>query len=218
MRVILIVARWYRMKVLIVDDHELFRFGLCHLLQSESEGCETLEATHVSEAIDLLSRHGDTIDYIFLDLMLPDCLGCDSIIKIKNGYPEVPIVIVSGHEDRLLVQQALQIGVRGFIPKTASNQEVCESIKRILNGEIVIHDSLLSKYADLEAPIKGVELTLRQNEVLELMGKGYTNYQIGCQLGIAENTVRVHVAAIMSALKASNRTEACFVARRCGLL
>ncbi|TQV69930.1 response regulator transcription factor [Exilibacterium tricleocarpae] len=203
---------------MVVDDHELFRFGLCSLLKSTAKCDQIYEAESCNEAVKILSGHASDIQYIFLDLNLSDSHGCDSIHYIKRGYPEIPIVIISASEENYLIQEALQIGVRGYITKTASNEEVAVAVQRIVQGEIYVHESALSA-SKTRKPVKGsVNLTDRQKQVLKLIDKGYTNFQIACHLHISENTVRVHASSIINALKAGNRTEACFLSRKLGLL
>ncbi len=207
------------MNILIVDDHELFRFGLHQLLKSQSNCENVFEAKSSAEALSTLSEKSSEIQYIFLDLTLPDSDGCDSINKIKDLYPNIPIVIISAHANKRLAEEALRIGVRGYIPKTAHNQEVCDAVKQIVNGEIFVHKSVQSKHVLSGSVSKdNVSLTQRQTEILQLIDQGHTNYQIAQQLEISENTVRAHASSILNVLKAANRTEACFLARRLGLL
>lgn len=206
------------MNCMVVDDHELFRFGLSSLLKSITECDQIYEAESCDEAVDILFSHASDIQYVFLDLNLPDSHGCDSIHRIKRDYPQVPIVIISASEENDLIEEALQIGVRGYITKTAHNEEVTAAVQRIVRGETYVHESALSASKTRNLDKGSITLTDRQKQVLKLINKGYTNFQIACDLDISENTVRVHASSIINALKAGNRTEACFLSRKLGLL
>ncbi len=215
------------MDFLVVDDHELFRFGLCSIIKSAGDCGNVYESTTYQDARTFLSEKSQSIRYLFLDLKLPDCSGIECLTKIKRAHPKLPIVIVSGCDDQALVDEVISMGVQGYCPKTATSKETFDGIYKVLRGEKYFHPSVVARKTEPEADekpepdekqVEKIILTSRQREVLRLIDKGYTNFQIACTLSISENTVRVHASTIINLLNARNRTEACFLSRKFGLL
>jgi len=204
------------MKILLVDDHQLVRAGLVLVLKQMEEGVELLEAGTGREAIEMANAAPD-LDLILMDLDLPEGSGLEALTAINAKTPAMPVVILSAMEDQTMVSRAMELGARGFIPKSASGDVMLNSLRLVLSGGVCLPPG----YGDVargEVNSDIPNLTQRQLEVLRLMAQGNSNKEIARQLGISENTVRVHISAIISAMDATNRTEAAYSAMRLGLI
>jgi DNA-binding NarL/FixJ family response regulator len=196
-------------KLLICDDHALFREGLRYVLR-ELEPEPLLE--EASGADELLARveQARDLDLVLLDLELPDRPGLDALRELRRRFPEVPVAILSAEHDPRVIRRALSGGACGFIPKASSGADLREALLRILAGEVYVpRDALPAPALPDASPLR--DLTERQREVLPLMARGLTNREIANVLGIAEGTVKNHVAAILERLEITNRTEAAFL-------
>ncbi|WFP48893.1 response regulator transcription factor [Methylomonas sp. EFPC3] len=210
------------MQILIVDDHTLFREALLHVLKQLDNNVLVHEAANTGEASNLLS-HRRNLDLVLLDIDLPGQDGLSALPGMREQAPTVPIVVLSGSESSQHVNAALESGAVGYIPKSCSGHEMLTALRIVLQGDIYVPPRLLGKL-DV-APTLKVEtdagqhpLTARQIEVLELMAQGLPNKSIARRLNLAEGTVKLHVAAILRALDAGNRTQAVTAAARLGLL
>jgi DNA-binding NarL/FixJ family response regulator len=204
------------MKILLADDHKLVRAGLVLVLKQMEDGIELLEAGTGREAVALIEANAG-IDLVLMDLDLPDGSGLEALVAIKAKGLKVPVVILSAMEDQAMVSRAMELGARGFIPKSASGEVMVNSLRLVLSGGICLPPG----YGETVQGEKNAQLpnlTHRQLEVLRFMAQGNSNKEIARELGISENTVRVHISAIISALDATNRTEAAYSAMRLGLI
>ncbi|MCW8916872.1 MAG: response regulator transcription factor [Magnetovibrio sp.] len=204
------------MKILLVDDHKLVRAGLVLVLQQMEDGLELIEAGTGREAISIAKDRPD-LDLILMDLDLPEGSGLDALSAIHTDNPDMAVVILSAMEDQTMVSRAMELGARGFIPKSATGEVMLNSLRLVLSGGVC----LPSGYGEISHAdnAEGMpNLTQRQMEVLRFMAQGNSNKEIARELGISENTVRVHISAIISALDATNRTEAAYSAMRLGLI
>ncbi len=204
------------MKILLVDDHKLVRAGLVLVLQQMEEGIELIEAGTGREAISIAKEQPD-INLVLMDLDLPEGSGLDALSAIHTENSQMAVVILSAMEDQAMVSRAMELGARGFIPKSATGEVMLNSLRLVLSGGVC----LPSGYGETAHPENGEDLpnlTQRQMEVLRFMAQGNSNKEIARELGISENTVRVHISAIISALDATNRTEAAYSAMRLGLI
>lgn len=197
------------MNVVLVDDHALFREGF-KLLLARLWG-EDLSATEVSSVEDGLALPAslDT-DMIFLDLGLPGLNGIEGLRAFRKRFPVTTIVVLSAVSGPEMVRQALAYGAQGYIPKSSSGEEMVAALRRIQDGQI---------YTPEPAPSRpnGIAFTPRQMEVLGELCAGRANREIAEQLGMSENTVRVHVATILHAFGVESRTAAVIEAKRRGL-
>lgn len=203
------------MKILLADDHKLVRAGLVLVLKQMQDGVELLEAGTSLEAIAMAEENKD-LELVLMDLDLPDGSGLEALSAINAKAPTLPVVILSAMEDQAMIARSMELGARGFIPKSASGEVMINSLRLVLSGGICLPPG----YADTQRS-SGDErpnLTQRQLEVLRYMAQGNSNKEIARELGISENTVRVHISAIISALDATNRTEAAYSAMRLGLI
>jgi DNA-binding NarL/FixJ family response regulator len=213
------------MHILLVDDHTLFREALLHVLHQLDVQVIVLEAANIEEATHLIS-HTRNLDLMLLDIELPGIDGLSALPDLRERAPTVPIVVLSGSESAEHVKRALDNGAVGYIPKTCSSHEMIAALHIVLQGDVYIPPKLLGKLegSSLSLEIGSVNdksetlLTARQLEVLELMVRGLPNKSIANTLNVAEGTVKLHVAAIMRALGARNRTQAVTEATRLGLV
>ena len=215
------------MKVLLVDDHALIRDALRGVLR-ELKGEETVivEAADSRQATHQIEQNPD-VELILLDLGLPDRDGFDLLAELCERYPTTSVVVLSGSHDRDRVVKALDLGVLGFIPKSAPREVMLSAFNLIFSGGIYIPPEILGRHppaperekaqvAPLENRAATLGLTNRQLEVLTLMMRGKSNKAICRTLDVSEATVKIHVSAILRALKAANRTEAVIAAGALG--
>ena len=210
------------MRILLIDDHKLFREAIGHVLMKLDEQVVVIEAETAEEAIQMV-RHYQDLDLILLDLNMPGMGGLSGLPKLLELAPAVPVVVVSGSANGEDVRSAIDAGAAGFIPKTSSSHELSAALRVVLAGEIYVPPSLLPMVdADQQPAPQGgaqeVSLTPKQVEVLRLMGDGLSNKSIASRLSLSEGTVKLHVNALLRALNARDRTEAVIEANRRRLL
>ncbi len=216
------------MKILIADDHELFRDGLRHVLEQLDNGVSVVEASDYKQALEVAAREQD-IDIVLLDLNMPGMPWGEGLQALREGLPtSVPLIVLSASDDRRHVLQAVNLGAAGFIPKTSSSRVMLSALKLVLSGGVYLPPALLDQgtgnqtLADSPGAPFGAEnaasfLTPRQREVLALLGQGKSNKEIARVLQLAEGTVKLHVTAILKALNVNNRTRAVVAASQLGL-
>lgn len=171
---------------------------------------------------EALTRVGhDDFDLVLLDINLPGMSGLDGLQQIRHQLPATPLVVMSASEDREKVLHAIELGAKGYIPKSSTSDIIITALQLVLSGGVYLPMAVLDTVNSSQAKTSnadGQTLTPRQVEVLKLLARGHSNKAIGNQLALAENTVRVHVSAILRFLDVSNRTEAGVKAVRMGLL
>jgi two-component system response regulator NreC len=209
-------------RVLIADDHGVMRAGLRALLNA-ADGMEVVgEAADGREALELASQL--TPDVVLLDLSMPGMSGIKVAHKLRAMLPEAHTLILTVHEDEALLREAIQAGASGYIIKRAAEAELITAIRAVNRGELYIHSALMRQLLqDLSAPptpaAERLELlTPREQEVLGLLVRGYTNRQVAEELCISTRTVEGHRANIMSKLEFRNRAEMVNFGEQCGLL
>ena len=205
------------MKILLADDHALFREGTRYLLRQLDEVVEVLEADCCRAAIDHAHAHDD-IDLALLDLHMPGMDGIDCVVQFQQAHTSVPVVVLSGSESRLSVQAVLDVGALGYIPKSSSSQVMLSAIRLVLSGGVYLPPLLLNQEILLADAVTDVlppcSLTERQMDVLRLLAAGKPNKLIARELGLGEGTIKVHLAGIFRAFGVNNRTEAVMAAQR----
>jgi DNA-binding NarL/FixJ family response regulator len=218
------------MKVLVVDDHVLIREALRGVLRElKGEAAVIIEASSSRQAMQQIDANPD-VELVLLDLGLPDRDGLEVLAELAERYPtNISVVVHSGHHDRDRVMKALDLGALGFISKSAPREVMLSAFNLIFSGGIYIPPEILDRrQTAATAPSKSslpkrkvtaadLGLTERQMEVLTLMMQGKSNKAICRVLNVAEPTVKIHVSAILKALKAANRTEAVMAAAALGL-
>ncbi|AUC87925.1 MULTISPECIES: response regulator transcription factor [Alteromonas] len=197
-------------RILIADDHPLFRAAMCHALSSGS-GAELVEASTFPETMNMLAQD-TTIDVVFLDLGMPGSEGLNGLSEVRAEYPDVLVVIVTAQDSPGIVQRALALGASGFIPKSASVDCIVDAVNTVLEGE-----TWLPAHIDLSADgndslddfgARLSQLTPHQLKVLRMVADGLLNKQIAYELAISESTVKQHVSAVLKKLGVINRTKA----------
>ncbi|MHC8411587.1 response regulator [Pseudomonas sp. Hz4] len=203
-------------KILIADDHPLFREAIHNVISDGFPGSEVMETADLDSALVLTQEHDD-LDLILLDLNMPGMHGLNGLINLRNEAPTIPVVIVSAEQDKQVVLQAITYGAVGFITKSSPRVQMTEAIQQILNGNVylppdIIRTQKCGSRRMHDAPSFPPELlqalTRKQLLVLERMTKGESNKQIAYTLEIAETTVKAHVSAILRKLNVHNRVQA----------
>lgn len=225
------------MRVLLVDDHSLFRSGLKTLLTSVDQFNEILEVNSGQSALAFFAEDDD-IDVVLLDYELGDMHGSDILTHVKSEHPEIPVIMLSGREDASLIQQLLNNGASGFITKTSEPEVMLSAINLVLSGGVYVPPAMLLGASNpVMPPTEGQNITAqsssesntvpseltelltdRQIDVLRELSKGLSNKEVARILSISPSTVKVHVAAILKELGAKNRTVAVTMAKDMGLL
>ncbi len=206
------------MRVLLVDDHVIFRQGLKFLLSDLEESLQFSEAGTGAQALTAIADAKPNL--ILLDLNMPGTNGLDTQRQVLEAAPSVPVAILSGEEDPALIRSAIDAGASGFVSKTSSSDILVAALKLILDGGIYLPASALRASEPLAATetSNGVEqLSERQTAVLLRAIQGQANKVIALELGIAEGTVKTHLPAAFKILGVNNRTEAVFAAAKLGL-
>lgn len=214
-----------KQKILIVEDHAMVREGMRLLLEQQGLNCDIVEAGSLAEALKLIAEHAD-FEWVLLDLGLPDADGLQALSRLRTAHPEVPVVVLSASEDRALVLECVNRGAMGFIGKSASGAVLLDALRRVFSGAVHLPPALFGASAPApavpqavviaasEAELARLGLTPRQIEVLKLLVQGLTNKHIASRLGLAEATVKTHVASGLRALNVKNRTQAVFALAR----
>ena len=209
------------MLFLVVDDHPVVREGIAALLRQVEADVEVLEAPDGAVALRLLDEHPG-LDAVVLDFRLPDIQGVEAIRLFGRNRPDLPVIVVSSSENPDDIRAALTAGALGYVPKSASRTTLVDAVRFALRGEVYVPSLMLTAVEHKSVgPAERASLdrlTERQLEVLKLLGSGRSNKEIGLILGLADKTVKTHVAAIFRALDVANRTQAALTARASGLL
>ncbi len=199
------------MQILLIDDHSLVREGVAHVLKGLATNVVVHEAKDARTALALLETDTE-LDLILVDLDLPDAGPFDVLRGARRLQPQVPVVIVSATESRYEIERVMTLGAQGYIFKSSSGQQLLAALRRVMQGELFFPPADWAQQASPNA-----ELTARQREVLGLLARGLSNKEIGAALDVAENTVKVHLAAIYRVLGVTGRAHAVLKAQRLGI-
>lgn len=211
------------MRVLLADDHALFRAGIASLL--EVWGLEVVgQAATGLEAVEQARRLRP--DLVLMDITMPECGGLEATRLIKTELPETRIVIVTMSDDDADLFEAIKSGAEGYVRKATSEEELSDALTRIAAGQPALSTGLAEKIVEefariaRDAPAKtdDGDLSAREREVLTLVAAGATNREIAAELVVSENTVEFHMRNILAKLHAANRTQAAAYAIRSGLV
>ena len=218
-------------RVLVVDDHDMFRRGVMEVLEREDDITVIGEARNGQQAID---RAGElSPDVVFMDLNMPGQGGIASTAYLTQQSPEIKVLIQTVSEEAGDLFRAMQVGARGYVLKTASTEEITDALRQVHEGWVVLSPAMaprlasyLGKNADaIPLPTRSDvddslawHLTNRELEVLQLIARRLTNIEVANELVISENTVKTHIKNILSKLHAKSRREAVAYATRSGLL
>lgn len=212
------------MRILIVDDHILFREGLSGLLRSQADMEVIAECGTVNEAVELaLQTHPDVI---LMDYSLPDGTGLEATRSILAVNPQIQIIFLTVHDNDERVIAAMRAGAKGYLLKNLSVSKLLASLRALQRGEAAISRTMMARIlaefaqtspSPTQMPSPLVGLTSREIEVLEELADGITNQEIATRLFISENTVKNHIHNILEKLGLHNRREAIEFARKNGL-
>ena len=203
-------------RILIADDHPLFRDALRIVVDRLFPRAEVVEACGYLECLTI-TRTGQPFDVVFVDLMMPGgSESLDALRRLRAQIPSTPTVVVSSREDWPMIRRVVALGVAAYIPKSTPKPELEKAIRCVLAGDIWLPDDSLREARDVSPESTRSEpLTPRQAAVLEQLARGSSNRQIAADLNIEEITVKAHISAILRKLHVKNRLEA-VVATRSG--
>jgi len=215
-----------KIKVLIADDHALFREGLKRIINLESDIEVVKECTDGNAVLNYLTE--STPDVILMDINMPNLNGVEATKEALRKYPDLKIIILSIHDDEAYVFQTLKNGAKGYLLKDMEASELIEAIRLVHNGKAYIHPKVTGKLIDefrrlseieKESEVKAKDsfalenlLTRREIEVLELLVRGKSNRAIAETIFISEKTVKNHVSSILAKLNVDDRTQAVLLA------
>jgi DNA-binding NarL/FixJ family response regulator len=205
-----------RQRIVIVDDHPLFRDALKHSLTNSITGLTIEEAGNLTSAISLLET-SDGVDLVLLDLKMPGVQGLAGLAFLRAQFPTVPVAIVSASEEPHLIRRAISLGASGYIPKSSAIEEIKAAIAGILTGDVWIPPDLPQAAPGSEGDALArrlAALTPQQLRVLMMLREGLLNKQIAYELDVSEATVKAHVSAILQKLDVDSRTQAVIAAAR----
>jgi DNA-binding NarL/FixJ family response regulator len=204
-------------RLMIADDHPLFRGALREAVSGLSERVEAAEAGSFDEVVALLEQGGE-FDLVLLDLSMPGARGFSGLMYLRAQYPSVPVAVVSANDDPTAIRRCMEFGASGFIPKTLGVDGMRGAISNILSGGVWTPPDIdLSSGSDAEAAelmARMATLTPQQVRVLMMLSEGLLNKQIAYQLGVSEATVKAHVSAILQKLGVESRTQAVIAAAK----
>lgn len=212
------------MKLLLADDHALFRQAIRHVLAELGPQTQIFEAETLAAALALGAAEPD-LDMVLLDLKMPDSQGIAAVQAFRDRFPALPIVVLSATEECEDIERVLDAGAMGFVPKSSPVPVLLSALRLVADGGVYLPQQLLSRVAppaptplaDRPAPVGGhsrIEgLTERQIEVLRLLEMGRANKEIAKDLGLSEGTIKIHLASIYRVLNVRNRIEAVLAAQ-----
>ena len=204
-------------RIIVVDDHPLFRGALTQALMSAFAGARIDQAASLAELEDLIAQRSDT-DLVLLDLSMPGVQGLSGLLLLRSQHPDIPVVVVSAHDDPETIRRCMEFGASGYVPKSLSVEEIRSAVETVLGGGIWIPpDTDLERGTDsgtADVVARLSTLTPQQVRVLMMLGQGLLNKQIAFQLGVSEATIKAHVSAILQKLNVDSRTQAVIAINR----
>ena len=213
------------MKILHLDDHQLFNEGLNAVFSQYSTEFDVMSATNPEQALGIIKENED-IDLILVDLIMPGLNGLNFIESLSGRNLFIPFVILSASEDIWDIRDAMKSGAAGFIPKTYSFQKIIEIIGQVVLGDVYVPDDILTAMENLPERkplndqhqiLSAYKLGQRQFDILKLMRQGYSNDEIAVVLNLSINTIKTHVKTLFSSFQVKNRLECVRYAERINL-
>jgi DNA-binding NarL/FixJ family response regulator len=204
-------------RLVIADDHPLFRGALREAVSGQFANAEIAEAGTFEDVVAELERGGE-VDLVLLDLAMPGVRGFSGLMFLRAQYPSVPVVVVSANDDPAVIRRCMDFGASGFIPKTLGVDTMRAAIARVLEGgvwtppDVDLSGKPDAATADLIGRL--ASLTPQQVRVLMMLSEGMLNKQIAYGLGVSEATVKAHVSAILQKLGVDSRTQAVIAAAK----
>ena len=210
-------------RILIADDHPLFRDGLRMLLSTTDDLEVIAEAHSGEEAVELATESATPPDVVLMDLRMPGLNGIEATRRIATLAPQVHVLIVTMFEDDASVFAAMRAGARGYVLKDAAQDDVLRAIRSVGRGEAIFSPSVATRVLESFAAQQSVPrelfpmLTEREREILSALARGYSNAEIARQMDLTPKTVRNYVSAVLSKLQVADRAAAIARARQVGL-
>ena len=207
-------------KILVADDHPLFRAALTGAL-GFLEGGQIIEASSMAEVQASIADNADA-DLVLLDLNMPGANGFSGLAFLRGQMPELPVVVVSGSEDGATINKCMDLGASGFIPKSTPLDQISEAVQTVLQGEEWLPEGIElgdESFTDEEAKLAQAisSLTPQQFRVMSMLTQGLLNKQIAYDLDVSEATIKAHVTAILRKLGVNSRTQAVIVCQKLDL-
>jgi DNA-binding NarL/FixJ family response regulator len=209
-------------KMVVVDDHPVVRFGVRQMLTSGGNIEVVAELDDIDTLAEVLAEN--TVDIVLLDLELEHTHGVDALRILREVSPDVRVIIYTSHDDEDRIVQAAELGVDGYLLKGCGQRELLDAVHSVYDGGTALESSVASKLMkhmnrrSSRNDVETVRFSKRETQVLEQLASGSTNREIGTTLFISESTVKFHVHAILSKFDASNRTEAVSIAAKLGII
>lgn len=213
------MERLKRIRVVLIDDHTIFREGMISLFQAIHDIDIVGEAADGAEGIDLIERERPNV--ALLDINMPGLNGIDAGRIIIDRFPRVSVVILTAYDYVQYVREVVRMGAKGYLLKTASVDEIAAGIRKAHTGEPVLDPSITKQLFEAfgtHGTAQFSRITPRELEVLALIADGLSNAVISERLFITQKTVETHIGSILSKLGASNRTEPVRTASELGLV
>jgi DNA-binding NarL/FixJ family response regulator len=200
-------------KIIIADDHPLFRQALITMLKGHFSQATLLEAETIAQLdIELQNSINSDIDLILLDLDIPGAQGFGTLINLRSQHPEIGVVIISGIDDPDTINKAMHHGAAGFIPKSTPVASMVEAIEKVFTGELWTPSGGFNGQSNEISKDERIDsLTPQQHKILLMFADGMLNKQIAYELGLAESTIKSHASTIFLKLGVRNRTQAVIV-------
>jgi len=201
-----------RKRILIVDDHPMMREGLAQLIDHEPDLCVSTQADNAAQALSAIAAQPP--DLAVVDISLPDKNGLELIKDIQTMHPQLPVLVISMHDETLYAERVLRAGGRGYIMKQEGGKKLMEAIRQVLNGQIYVSEKMSAKILELfsgrrpntgNSPVE--RLSDREFEVFQFIGQGQSTRQIAQHLHLSIKTVEVHRANIKKKLELASGAE-----------
>ncbi|WP_367275555.1 response regulator [uncultured Nevskia sp.] len=197
------------LRILVADDHPLFRAAIVHTLQPfTGSGGSIAEASSFASLSAAVSADAD-LDMVLLDLNMPGAQGFSSLVYLRGERPALPVIVISSNDHPRTVSRAQQFGAAAFVPKSAPPAVLQNALRVVMQGDEWFPPQRAARSAeDAKLAEQLAQLTPQQFRVLMAMADGLLNKQIAHELGLAENTVKVHITAVLRKLECYSRTQA----------
>lgn len=199
--------------VLIADDHPLFRAALNQAVAQALPDASIVQAQDMDGLVDAAAKHADA-DLLLLDLKMPGARGFSSLVHVRSHHPAIAVIVISAADDKAVIQRAKSFGAAGFLSKSASLDEIAQSIQDVMDGNTVFPEALQETEEDRDLAARLESLTPQQFRVLMMVADGMLNKQIAFALEVSEATVKAHMTAIMRKLGIFSRTQAALIAQQ----